>query len=125
MAILETVHIRGTSYRREEARDYVRALRATDRSGTEIPLLLRREPDNAADPDAIMVLAQLNGADCHIGYLPWETAAQIALDWPAGMPLAACINRISTKMGYDAIFIEVLRPAKRSPWWKANMPADT
>jgi hypothetical protein len=53
------------------------------------PLELRRDPDNAHDPNAIMVLA----AGEQVGWVPRELAAELAPRLDAGEPWAAVVLR--------------------------------
>lgn len=54
------------------------------------PLMLRRDPGNEHDPNAIAVLA---GAGGQAGWVPREIAARIAGDLDAGRPWSAVVLR--------------------------------
>jgi hypothetical protein len=53
------------------------------------PLILRRDPDNAHDPNAIEVLA----GGHQIGWVPRELAAELAPEIDAGTPWSAIVLR--------------------------------
>ena len=58
--------------------------------GPGAPLALRREPENAHDPDAVAVLTP---AGAQAGWVPREVAGQIAPALDAGEPWAAAVLR--------------------------------
>ncbi len=78
------------------------------------PLLLRHEPDNRFDPNAVMVFWQ----DRCIGYLPRTMAALIAVEVPeAAEGLRAVVTGLATTSQRDAfrlqISIPIARPSRR------------
>ncbi len=70
------------------ARHHADAL-ATDAAEPGRPLELRRDPDNAHDPNAIAVLA----GGLQVGWVPRELAAEVAPAIDAGEPLSAVVLR--------------------------------
>lgn len=78
------------------------------------PLLLRHEPDNRFDPNAVMVFWQ----ERCIGYLPRTMAALIAVEVPeAAEGLRAVVTGLATTSQRDAfrlqISIPIARPSRR------------
>jgi hypothetical protein len=55
------------------------------------PLILRRDPDNEHDPNAIAV--HPDGGGAQLGWVPREVAPRIAADLDAGRPWAAVVLR--------------------------------
>jgi HIRAN domain len=64
---------------------------ATDAVAPGAPLLLRRDPDNPHDPNAIQVHPAGGGAQ--VGWVPRELAAELAPELDAGRPWAAVVLR--------------------------------
>lgn len=71
--------ITGSTFRSPAARGLIERLRPGN------PVELRREPDNEADPNAIMVFI----AGTHVGYVPAGLAADIASLMDIGELVAA------------------------------------
>jgi HIRAN domain len=68
------------------------------------PIVLRREPNNIHDPNAIAVIALVNNST--IGHLPKEVAYVIASKLPADTPLECAVRRIES--GYKVpYFIDI------------------
>lgn len=133
-SILREVTIRGTRHRKARCLAFIIAFKEADRRGAPYGIEVEREPDNPADRNAIAVYGVLGPERHQLGYVPADVAAEIAADFPPDMPLAADLKEISTlglrpeeRVRADTtfgIFINVLRPSKRSSWWKANMKAE-
>lgn len=121
-AIHATMHVRGTRYRSANARNFVRHAKSRIKAGDIVEVHVEREPENPVDKNALRVMGRVGSTWLHIGYLPAESAAAIALGFPADMPLRASLSRVSERRGRFAIFVDVLRPAKRSEWWKSRAP---
>ena len=43
------------------------------------PLILRREPDNAYDKNAVQVLVEIDGEEKHVGYIPKRDNPPLAI----------------------------------------------
>lgn len=72
------------------ARHHAAAL-ASDAAAPGRPLVLRRDPDNEHDPDAIAVHA--DGGGEQLGWVPRELAAQLAGELDAGREWSAVVLR--------------------------------
>jgi hypothetical protein len=64
------------------------------------PLLLRRDPDNPHDPNAIQVHPAGGGAQ--VGWVPRELAVELAPELDAGRPWAAVVLREQRRSPRDA-----------------------
>jgi hypothetical protein len=73
------------------ARHHADALADEDAVAPGRPLVLRRDPDNAHDPNAIAVHPAGGGAQ--LGWVPREVAVDVAPDLDAGRPWAAVAMR--------------------------------
>jgi hypothetical protein len=73
------------------ARHHAAALADEDAVAPGRPLLLRRDPDNTHDPNAIAVHPAGGGAQ--LGWVPREVAVDVAADLDAGRPWAAVAMR--------------------------------
>jgi hypothetical protein len=69
---------------------HAEALADEDASAPGRPLTLRRDPDNAHDPNAIAVHA---AGGAQLGWVPREVAVELAADLDAGRPWAAMALR--------------------------------
>jgi hypothetical protein len=87
--------LRGVSYRSFDAKEIVKNL--TD--GEE--LTLEREPDNAHDSNAIMVLA---ADETHLGYIAKEVAAELAPWMDKGFEFVTCV---SMRYSPDSVALEI------------------
>lgn len=93
----QTSPVRGVNFRGEYIKDFV-----TNREmlKPEDLVELVREPDNAYDENAIMVMAQSvrdsANFDLHIGYVAREIAETVAPLMDGGMPLRASIFGFNT-----------------------------
>lgn len=66
----------------------------------KITTILRREPNNIHDPNAIAILAQItNGATAKIGYVPANKAIWMARNMDAGLIVRANKGEITYKPG--------------------------
>lgn len=81
----------GESFHRAEIEQARRAL-ADGPAGSPVDLVLDREPDNAADENAIKVLAAVADGPIHVGYVPRRLAAEWAplMDQSSVRLLAVC-----------------------------------
>jgi hypothetical protein len=130
-AILREVHVKGTRFRRPACLALIKAFKEADRIGVPYTVEVEREPDNPADRHAIAVYGVLSSERHQLGYVPRDVAAEIAAEYPLDMPLTARLRQIATidvdgdnSLSWEdsfAIFVDVLRPAKRSAWWKSRM----
>ena len=68
------------------ARDHHAEALDSDEVGPGRPLRLRRDPENAHDPNAIAVLAS---AGAQVGWVPRDAAAELAPQLDAGRPWSA------------------------------------
>jgi hypothetical protein len=73
------------------ARHHADALADEDAVAPGRPLMLRRDPDNAHDPNAIAVHPAGGGAQ--LGWVPREVAVDVAAGLDAGRPWAAVAMR--------------------------------
>ena len=64
---------------------------ATEAVAPGRPLVLRRDPDNPHDPNAIQV--HPTGGGDQVGWVPRELAAELAPELDAGTPFAAVVLR--------------------------------
>lgn len=120
-AALAWVPVRGISLQTPNAREFAAHARTIDARGERSCMEVEREPDNPHDPNAIRVIAIIGSRRLPLGYVPAESAARIAGQYPAAMPLAARLSRIRDDANLIGIDIDILRPSKRSAWWRSNV----
>lgn len=109
--------IAGTQYRIEGTQSFLRAAAASADNRKPFGIVLRAEPGNKFDRNALRVVgwaADSTGqrTEEHLGYVPATLAEQVA-NWPADMPIAAELKRAS--IGDVRVFITVagLVPPKK------------
>jgi HIRAN domain-containing protein len=73
------------------ARHHAEGLADEDAVAPGRALMLRRDPDNAHDPNAVAVHAA--GGGPQVGWVPREVAGEVAAELDAGRPLAAVAMR--------------------------------
>lgn len=61
------------------ARHWPDAALILEKLATGTALILRREPDNAFDKNAIQVLVEIDGEEKHIGYIPKRDNPSLAM----------------------------------------------
>lgn len=113
--------VRGISRQTANARRFAAHARSLDAAGGRICIEVEREPENPHDTNAIRVFGVIESRRLPLGYVPAETAARIAREYPPAMPLAARLSRIRDDARLIGIDIDVLRPSKRSAWWRQNV----
>jgi hypothetical protein len=120
------IGLAGVVFREPVVARFLIEVQALERHGEgRYGLLLRREPNNPHDRNALAVLGWAYSPEhCgELGYIPKEVSADIATTLPPDIPLAATLSRVFVPEPRVLwVGVRVLIPAKRDPWWKANGP---
>jgi hypothetical protein len=99
------VAVAGTSYRLEDCKIVVSALKGGRADAASI--VLAGEANNVEHQNAVGVLVKLRHRECHIGYLPSDVADMIAHEFTSDIPLKAALREWGQKKSGDAVFFRI------------------
>ena len=99
------VSVAGTSYRIEDCKLFLSALKGGRAGANSIDL--RRDSSNPEHPHAIAVFGLLGHKEVHIGYIPSDLSDMIRTKFSSDMPLKAGLKEWGKKKSAEAVFFRI------------------